>query len=105
VNDRQIILTALAGESASDDPNANNVLGIAFEFLCAEADELVDHFPSDGVSTAFSLALAHASRCHALKAFVSEHMKASFAEANDTFGLRKSETLRGPEATEGSAGS
>jgi hypothetical protein len=80
MNDRQIIVTALAGESASNDPEATNVLNIALEFLEAEAEELVGHFSPAVGEAGYSLAAAHQARCRALHEFVKRYMTAAFVE-------------------------
>lgn len=75
MTDREIIVTALAGESAKTDTPPDMVLAIAFEFLCAEAEALVHDGADD-----YSLAMAHAARCKALGEFVAKHMDVEFVE-------------------------
>jgi hypothetical protein len=76
MNDLDIIVSALAGPSASPSDGAENVLGIVFELANAETEELMDYLEcKDGYSIAVSLA----GRLKALEALLtSEHMTVSF---------------------------
>jgi hypothetical protein len=85
VNARELIITALAGKGASTGTEAADVLGIALEFLAAEAHAFLDG--TDATHPDYSLAAAHLARCDALKAFVDHHLEVSFAEAEPASGV------------------
>jgi hypothetical protein len=76
VNDHDIIVTALAGESAVGE-NAVNVINLALEIATTEAYDIMST-TSDGDNARYVLAHAHASRLKALSEFICSHVAVAF---------------------------
>jgi hypothetical protein len=80
---REIIITALAGESAADEEDAQAVVGIAFEQAVADAFALAMEF--EGQNDKYLRAINHTGRLRALGEFIERYLKVEFETeaAND----------------------